>query len=288
VNRILIFGGQGMLGHKLWHVADERGHEAWATVRRLDGPLMVPSRAVGPIDATDASTLSQTIDRLRPDVVVNCVGVVKQSSVVNDAVSTLLLNSVLPQRLRALCAAAGVRLIHISTDCVFSGRRGGYRESDVPDAEDLYGRSKLLGEAEPPSLTLRTSMIGRELQGRHGLIEWFLNARGPVTGYRRAIFSGLTTRELARVILDVVESHPDLAGLYHVAAAPIDKCSLLEQFAAACGLHAVVVPVDEPAIDRSLNGTEFLRRTGRVIPAWDRMIAELAAEVPAYVRWRDS
>jgi dTDP-4-dehydrorhamnose reductase len=285
---ILIFGGQGMLGHKVWQVAHERGHEAWATVRRMDGPLMVPARAIGPVDASDPDAVAAAFDRVHPDAVVNCVGVVKQSRVLNDSVSTLLLNSVLPHRLAARCLADRVRLVHISTDCVFSGSRGNYREADVPDAGDLYGRSKLVGEVGAPAVTLRTSMIGRELTGQHGLVEWFLHQRGPIHGFRRAIFSGLTTRELARVIVDVIESHSALEGLYHVAAAPIDKYTLLQQIAAAAGHRPAIVPVDTPAIDRSLDGSVFLRRTGRAIPSWDHMIAELATEIPEYATWRDS
>jgi dTDP-4-dehydrorhamnose reductase len=286
VTRLLVLGGQGMLGHKLWQVAGARGLEAWATVRRAAGPLMVPSHAVAPVDATDPDALSAALARVRPAVVVNCIGVVKQSSVVRDPVPTLMLNAVLPHRLAGLCEASGVRLIHISTDCVFSGRRGTYRESDAPDAEDLYGRSKLLGEVAAPALTLRTSMIGRELAGRHGLVEWFLAQPGHVKGYRRAIFSGLTTLELARVIVDVVESHPRLEGLYHVAADAIDKFTLLGRIGEAFGHNVEIEPVDEPAIDRSLDGAAFLRATGRPVPSWDRMIGELAADSAGYAEWR--
>jgi dTDP-4-dehydrorhamnose reductase len=284
--RLLVLGGQGMLGHKLWEIAAAQGVEAWATVRRPAGPLMVPDRAVTLTDVTDPAALTAALAGVRPDVIVNCVGIVKQSSLAVDPVSSIAINALLPHQLAAWCRAAGARLIHVSTDCVFSGRRGHYTEADLTDAEDLYGRSKNLGEAGAPALTIRTSMIGRELSGRHGLVEWFLGESGPVRGYRRAIFSGLTTIELARVILDVIRLHPGLEGLYHVAADPIDKHALLEQIGAAFGHRAAIVPADEPVVDRSLDGRRFLTATGRRVPGWPEMIRDLAADRARYVEWR--
>jgi dTDP-4-dehydrorhamnose reductase len=284
--RVLVLGGHGMLGHKLWQVATARALETWATVRRASGVLMVPDRALAPVEANDMDALTQAVARVRPAVIVNCIGVVKQLPLAADPVPSLTVNAVLPHRLLALSNAAGARLIHISTDCVFNGQRGAYREGDVEDAGDLYGRSKLLGEVRGPGLTLRTSMIGRELSGQHGLVEWFLSQAGPVDGYRRAVFSGVTTIELSHVIVDLIESHPSLEGLYHVAAAPIDKCTLLTDVARAHDRTVAIRAVDEPVIDRSLDGSAFLARTGRRIPDWPTMIREMAAERDQYAEWR--
>lgn len=285
-NRLLVIGGQGMLGHKLWQVAHDAGIDTWATVRRLDGHLMVSGRALGLEDATDARALRRAIEDARPDVVVNCVGIVKQSTLASDPMTSLRVNAVLPARLSVLCQSAHARFIHISTDCVFSGAQGHYRETDVPDAEDIYGLTKLVGEVGAPALTLRTSMIGRELSGRHGLVEWFLGEQRPVKGYRGAVFSGLTTLELARVIVDVIAGHPALAGLYHLAAAAIDKHTLLTRLGEAFGHDIPIEAVDQPAIDRGLNGAAFLERTGRRVPGWDQMIREMAADSRAYAQWR--
>ncbi len=170
------------------------------------------------------------------------------------------------------------RLIHISTDCVFSGKRGKYREEDLPDAADLYGRSKLLGEITGGrALTLRTSMIGHELAGRHSLLEWFLAQQGKaVAGYRHAIFSGLTTRRLAELIATLIADFPDLCGLYHVAGEAISKFELLSLVRGCFGLDIEIVPEDDFVIDRSLDSTRFVQATGIARPQWAEMIAQLA------------
>lgn len=174
-----------------------------------------------------------------------------------------------------MCAATGARLIHISTDCVFSGRKGNYLETDFPDAEDLYGRSKLLGEVTQQShaLTLRTSIIGFELATRFGLIEWFLSNRGKeVNGYRRAIFSGLTTMELSRLIIELITQHPTLAGLYQVSVDPIDKYTLLCMVNDVFQTGITIKPVDNVEINRSLDSTRFRKAVGWITPAWNDMI----------------
>ena len=169
----------------------------------------------------DTDALLGALARLRPDAVLNCVGLVKQLDSSRDPLAAIPLNALLPHRLARCCGLLGARLVHVSTDCVFSGRTGGYRESDVPDPVDLYGRSKLLGEVEhAPGLTLRTSIIGLELSRKVGLIEWFLAQRGMIRGFRRAIYTGLTTRVLGRLIERILLDHPDLHGVWQVASAP--------------------------------------------------------------------
>ena len=287
--KLLILGGGGMLGHTLWRTAAPR-METWATVRH-DGRSLPDAfdraRLVGNTHAEQFDTIVHAFARVRPDVVVNCVGVVKQREQANDPIVTLTVNSLLPHRLAALCGAAGARFIHVSTDCVFSGSRGRYAESDTPDAADLYGRSKHLGEVSGPgTLTLRTSMIGRELNTSQGLIEWFLGQKGTVPGYTKAIFSGLTTAELSRVIVRVIEQHPELSGVYHVASEPIDKHTLLGRLNDTLGRGLTIKKDDSVAIDRSLDGRRFAAAAGYAAPAWDEMISELAAGAPAYDTWR--
>jgi dTDP-4-dehydrorhamnose reductase len=280
--RLLIIGGGGMLGHTLWQLSREnfetrvtmRG-EGEGVARRIGAD---PADVFPGVDARDFDSLVRAFARWRPEGVVNCAGIVKQRPEAKDAIKSLGVNAVFPHRLAELCRACGARLVHISTDCVFSGRQGSYREADSPDADDLYGRSKLLGEVGGPcAVTLRTSIIGRELSGGVGLVEWFLAQPGPeVPGYVHARFSGLTTAALSRVILEVLARHSSLEGLYHVAAEPISKFDLLRLLADAFGREVAIRPVEEPHIDRTLDGSRFRQATGWAPPDWPSMIAELA------------
>lgn len=290
--RVLILGGAGMLGHKLAQHFRDR-FETFVTTRasrssyeRFD--LAPPERLLTGVDANDFDSVVRAVAAARPDVVVNAVGIIKQQPAARDPIVSLSVNSLFPHRLAALCSAAGARLVHVSTDCVFSGRRGGYREADAPDAEDLYGRSKLLGEVDAPgALTLRTSIIGRELQSAYGLVEWFLSqAGGRVQGYTRAVFSGLPTLALARLVAEVIERHPDLHGLYHVSADPIDKCSLLRLLRDAYGVEVEIEPSDGVEIDRSLDSSRFRSLTGYSPRPWPELVAEMASDPTPYHHWR--
>lgn len=277
--RILVIGASGMLGSatlRLLSSAPE--HEVWGSARTASArrffDARLAERLLTGIDVEKPDALAGLFEKLRPELVVNCVGIVKQLAEADDPLVALPINALLPHRIARLCALVGARMVHVSTDCVFSGRRGNYRESDPPDADDLYGRSKLLGEvAYPHTVTLRTSLIGHELDSRHGLVGWFLGSEGPVRGYRRAIFSGLPTVEVARIVRDVVIPRPDLSGVYHVAAEPIAKYDLLRLVAAAYGKDAVIEPDDALAIDRSLNGERFNAATGYRAPAWPDLVA---------------
>jgi dTDP-4-dehydrorhamnose reductase len=255
-----------MLGHVLWRESRAR-FETFASIRESDLEVR----------AEDPGTVERALDETRPEVVVNCIGIVKQA--VADPVTTIRVNSLFPNELAAVCVSRGVRLIHLSTDCVFSGRRGGYTEADEPDPVDLYGRSKLLGEPSGPGvLTLRTSMIGWELGGRQqGLLEWFAaQAGGSAKGFTRAVFSGPTAPVLARAIVAVAADHPELEGTWHVGADPIAKHDLLLALREALGLEVEIVPDDGVVIDRSLDSSRFRVQTGWSPPSWDEMVTELA------------
>jgi dTDP-4-dehydrorhamnose reductase len=276
-----------MLGHKLVQVL-RREHEVVAAFRdasRWAGhPAFAGAEYLSGVDAMQFDSVARAFAEARPDVVVNAVGLIKQLQLSKEALPTITLNSLFPHQLAALCQGAGVRLIHISTDCVFSGLRGAYTEQDHPDPVDLYGRSKLLGEvAGPGCLTLRTSIIGRELAGQYGLLEWFLSNRGGrVSGYTRAIYSGVTTTVLSETIEQLITHHQDLSGLYHVSSAPISKYDLLLMIRDALGLTTVIDPDDGVRCDRSLVSTLFTARTGWVSPSWTDMTHRLAAEADQY------
>ena len=231
------------------------------------------------LDVEKPDVLARVFSQVRPDVVVNCIGLTKHHKEAADPLLAIPLNALLPHRLADLCAVVGARMVHVSTDCVFSGLGGNYREEDSADATDLYGKSKLLGEVNyPHALTLRTSTIGHELQGAYGLLEWFLARDGHCKGYARAIFSGLTNIEFARVVRDVVIPRPDLAGLYHLGAQPINKFDLLKLIGRVYGKTIEIAADRDFVIDRSLDATGFSAATGYVAPDWPAMIESMRAE----------
>lgn len=277
--RILILGVTGMLGHALFKVLEDDTHyEVWGTLRSNEARRFfsegVQSRLIHGVDVQEQHALTSVMARVRPQVVINCVGLIKQLDAANDPLVALPINSLLPHRLARLCELANARLIHISTDCVFSGNRGNYKESDVPDAEDLYGRSKLLGEVSNAAhaITIRTSMIGHELNSRNALLEWFLAQQGHVQGYSNAIFSGLPTVELARVVRDYIIPAAKLNGVFHVSAQPIAKRDLLGLIAKEYAKDIKIFPDERVTIDRSLNSEYFTRMTGYHAPAWPKLI----------------
>lgn len=293
--RVLVVGGEGMLGHKVFQVLAPR-FETYATFRDPEGLWQTfPQYATSPadhlipgVDALDFDTVAAAVARVRPDALVNCVGIIKQLKEASDPILTITLNSLLPHRLADLCASAGARLIHVSTDCVFSGRRGDYTEDDLPDAPDLYGRSKLLGEVDRPgALTIRTSIFGRDFLKQDALLEWFLSNRGGrVLGFKHAIYTGFPTQVLARIIGDLLTDRPALDGLVQIASSPISKYHLLQLLKEAMGLDIEVEPYDDEPCDRSLSAARFTAKTGYQIPSWDEMIAEVAADHTPYDEWR--
>lgn len=287
MTRLLIVGGGGMLGHKLWQMARDQV-ETWATVRTvspaLDALGVVDARTITGVDVDRLDSLEAALDRARPDVVINCVGVIKQLAAAKDPIASISINALYPHLLARAARRRGARVIHISTDCVFDGVAGGYTEADLTNATDLYGRTKAMGEVTGPgALTVRTSIIGRELSGTSGLVEWFLSRRGATAdGYRGAIFSGFTTAALASILLRVIAEQPALEGLYHVSAPAIDKHTLLGRLDAAFAAGVTIAPRDEPRIDRSLDSSRFQAATGITPPGWDAMIAALAADPTPY------
>ena len=279
--RVLVLGGTGMLGHVLWGECSER-FDALATVRSDEIPeraagVLDPDRTLTGVRIEDEAAVAVALDRAAPDAVVNCIGLVKQRPEAADAAALVRANALFPHELAAACERRGAHLVHVSTDCVFAGDRGGYAEDDRPDPADLYGRSKLAGEPEGEGvLTLRTSMLGRELDRSSGLLEWFLGVRGEAGGYPRAVFSGPTTPVLARLIGDLIERHPELDGIWHVGAEPISKFDLLTLVRDAFGLEVELVPDPSVEIDRSLDSSRLRAATGWEAPGWYEMVEELA------------
>lgn len=283
--RVLVLGGSGMVGSACVRVFSERFTEVHATVRDPVGSAAAGLSA--DLHGFDVWTdrVDDLLESVRPDAVVNAVGLVKQLREAARPRAAIRLNALFPHEVGEACEAAGARLVHVSTDCVFSGRLPlgiRYTEEHIPDPDDLYGRSKLLGEVGAPALTIRTSIIGRELERSSGLLEWFRGqGGGSVSGYTKAIFTGLTTVTLAGLVADLLEFHADLAGLYHVASDPISKYDLLARLRDVLGIDCDISPVQEPVINRALDGSRFAAETGLTVPGWEQMLAAFGDPIDA-------
>lgn len=280
-SKVLVLGVTGMLGNAVFRwFSQSEGFSVRGSARTSRGlvglsPDLVQQVVCG-VDVENLDSLTHLFAQTQPDLVINCVGLVKQLDSAEVPLSAVPINALLPHRLANLCALAGARLIHMSTDCVFNGQQGRYTESDVTNAQDLYGRSKFLGEVDyPHAVTLRTSIIGHELGSHHGLVDWFLSQKQGVRGFTRAVFSGLPTVELARVMRDYVIPNSGLRGVYHVSAEPIDKYSLLKLLAEVYGKKIPIERDDKLVIDRSLDSTRFRQATGYHPPAWPELVRRM-------------
>jgi dTDP-4-dehydrorhamnose reductase len=293
--RVLVVGGEGMLGHKIFQVLSSR-FEMYATFREVNSPAWCfpvyagvdRTRLLEGVDALDFDALVRVVGQVKPHAVINCVGIIKQLKAAKDPIVSLRLNSLFPHQLADLCIAAGARLIQMSTDCVFSGSKGNYIETDRPDPDDLYGRTKLLGEVDRPgAITIRTSIFGRDFLKQDAFLEWFLSNRGgKVRGYVNHIYSGFPTQVMARLIGDILADYPDLSGLIQVASEPISKYDLLVKVREAMNVPITIEPFEAEPCNRSLDATLFRETTSYHLPSWDEMIAELANDSTPYDSWR--
>lgn len=282
--RVLVFGASGMLGSTLFRAFSRDPHfETFGSIREASAKFhFVPElhdTLIPNVHLDGESGLLTAFAVAKPDVVINCIGIIKQLPNANDHLESLAINASLPHRLAKYCDATGARLVHFSTDCVFSGKQGHYREEDFPDAYDLYGRTKYLGEVRyENSITLRTSIIGHELNRSKSLVDWFLSQSGEVKGFIKAVFSGLPTIEVARVVKEYVIPNPKLSGLYHLSVDPINKFDLLNLVANVYGKTIQIIPDDKLVIDRSLNSDLFRKATGFKPKAWPELIKVMHEE----------
>jgi dTDP-4-dehydrorhamnose reductase len=290
--RVLILGATGMLGHKLWQLLPRRFPDTHATVRsapRLpDCRLFEGDRVVTGLDCTDFQAVAALLDRLEPEVIVNCVARTKRREKTSPDEGSMALNARLPHELADWCSRHHARLIHFSTDCVFAGTTGGYTEDSPIDADDLYGRSKALGEvAGGSALTLRSSFIGREIVHATELLEWFLARRGErIKGYRQALYTGVSSVFMAQLVGDIIADHPRLTGLYNLASEVVSKFELLCLARDAFRVDVEIEPDDAFVCRRNLDGSRLRQALGRTPPSWCEMMAGLAADATPYDRWR--
>lgn len=279
--KVLVFGASGMVGSAMVRVLSEKKEmQVFGTLRtgaaKRFFPPAIANRLITGVDVDNHDSMVRVFAQVQPDVVVNCIGLIKQHKDASDPLLAVTINALLPHRMADLCALMGARLIHVSTDCVFAGIKGGYVEDDAADANDIYGKSKFLGEVySPHSITLRTSPIGHELESTYGLLEWFLSQKASCKGFSRAIYSGLPSVVFAQIVRDIVIPRADLSGLYHIGAEPIGKYDLLRLIADVYGKSIDIIPDDTVVIDRSLNSSRFCKMTGYDVPDWPTLIQSM-------------
>ncbi len=281
-----------MLGHKLLQVFRNR-FDTFVTLREnfeeydyLE--LFDKQKTFDSVNIKEFDRVKEIVELNRPDVIVNAIGVIKHKPEATDFVKTIEINSILPHKLANIAQNINARFITVSTDCVFDGQRGNYSELEHPNATDLYGKSKHLGEVvDDNCLTIRTSIIGREIGSGKSLVEWFLsNSDEEIKGFIRAIYSGFPTVVFAEILANLIENYPKLQGLYHVASDSIDKYSLLELIKRKLDLKATLIPFDEFEIDRSLDSTKFRNETNFVPESWEKMIDRMLDDPTPYKKWR--
>lgn len=280
--KILILGITGMLGNILFkYLNDFSKHEVFGTIRNKEDKRFFKKNYHQNINILDdidnIKNIINLVNKTRPNLVINCIGIIKQKKEIFDPSETIKVNSLFPHKLNNVCLNYNLRLIQISTDCVFLGSRGNYKEDDIPDCVDLYGRSKLLGEINYSQnvITLRTSIIGRELRGNISLLDWFLSQKKPVKGYKKAIFSGFTTLEISKIIKNIIIPSPQLHGIYHLASEPINKFLLLSIIKDVFNKKVLITPDYKVSINRSLNSDKFFDQTNYLAPSWAQMVTEL-------------
>ena len=294
VARIMVLGGAGMLGHKMFQMLRERFDGVFCTVREdVRRPpfekieLLQGNNVVSGVDVTDFPALETILSAFHPELVINCVGVIKQRAQAVSPIPSITINSLLPHKLAQMAALWGGRVVHFSTDCVFNGHRGSYSEEDLSDAEDLYGKTKFLGEvAVANALTLRTSIIGRELTEHRSLLDWFLaQNHKTVRGYRKVIYSGVTTSFLAGLVASIIEEHPGLNGLYQVTSEPISKYDLLCLLREVYQLEVLIEPDDLEVSDRSMKCDRLREAIAYKCPTWPVLADQLAEDNTPYEKW---
>ena len=287
--KILVLGASGMLGHMLIRVLSLRHQVVGTTSSIYDreshlARILSQDNWVDQVDVRNLPTVEEAIRATNPDVVINCVGVIKQKMESRNIMDAILINSLIPHQLANICNQTHSRLIHFSTDCVFDGSPGIKKVNDLPNATDLYGTTKRLGEVDyAPALTLRTGFVGRQLSGFEGLFEWVRSQRGKtINGYQNAIYSGFTAMALARIIQQIIEEHVELSGLHQVAGNHINKFDLITKLNEYLDLDLTIIKNTDFMCDRSMDGTEFTKLTNIPIPSWDDMLAEFATDQDFY------
>lgn len=281
--KILILGANGMIGHRVLLEANSQfGTEVYGATRRsLDvflGNKAFGSNLVENIDVLDWASLENLLHSIRPDVIVNAVGLTLRREKISDLSYAMEINSLYPHKLSNWAAANKSRVIHFSTDCVFGGESGHYTELSLPTAKDNYGKTKFLGEiTNNSSLTLRFSCIGQELDVKSELLEWFLAQKGKaIRGFTRAMYSGVTSLVVARETCRIISDFKDLTGLYQISSEPISKYDLLLLAKKHFNIDIKIEAFEGFISDKTLVSEKYSAKTGFKCQSWEAMMQELA------------
>lgn len=292
--KLLILGGSGLIGHKLWQILSVRFGDVYTTIRKSKDSLQKfeifdSNKVIENVDVIDFSSVENILNDLSPDVILNCIGITKRRPEINEPIKALKINSIFPHELSKWCAKNNRKMIHFSTDCVFNGKEGNYTEDSLTTAEDNYGRTKAFGEVknDPNALTIRSSFIGRELSHGSELLEWFLSQNGKVIkGFQKAFYSGVSTIEMSKVVGDIIEYHPDLTGLYQLTTdSPISKFELLNIAKDSFNMNIEIVPDSDFYNNNTLNGKKLKQVIEYTAPSWQTMLDELANE--SIIQYKD-
>ncbi|CDG15874.1 dTDP-4-dehydrorhamnose reductase family protein [Xenorhabdus doucetiae] len=286
--KILIIGANGMLGGSLLrHFSSCENYEVLGSTRNENSAQKLKKQGfdniIPGISLESTENIDKLISEFKPDFLFNCVGIIKQLDSSKNHIESIEINALLPHKLAKICTKNQTKLIHFSTDCVFSGKNGLYKETDIADASDLYGKSKLLGEVlYDGHITLRTSIIGHEIDTCHSLVDWFLYQNKAINGFSKAIFSGLPTCYVAEILEEYVLPNQSLAGLYHLSVDPINKYELLKLVNSIYNKNCNIYESKELVIDRSLDSSLFREKTGFIPEDWNSLIRKMNYEYKKY------
>jgi len=278
--KVYILGISGMLGSRIFlEFQKKKGFDVRGCLRGNLNPFIIKykKKINVRIDAKNIKKISSILKSFKPDYVINCIGYIKQkiSTNTNDR-DIFFVNSIFPHEIYKITKLINSRFIHFSTDCVFDGKKGNYKETASSNVKDIYGISKFLGEVKySKSLTIRTSIIGHEFYSKKGLLEWFLNQSKLCYGYSRVFFSGLTTLEISNFVYFYIKKNIKIHGLIHLSSKKISKLNLLKKIAKIYNKKIVIKKDSSKKIDRSLNCSFIKKRISYKVPNWDVMIREM-------------
>jgi dTDP-4-dehydrorhamnose reductase len=281
--RILILGGNGMIGHKMYQMISKVHMDTWVTLRNdittyIYSNIYNNEKVIGNIDLSDFKKLLHTLNEIKPDIILNACGITIRRGVEEVKSNTILINSVLPHILNEWVSLNNKRLIHFSTDCVFSGKKGDYLDTDIKDAYDLYGSTKSLGEIVDSkfAITLRGSMIGRELENKTELFEWFLQqSNNKIKGFSEVIYAGITTVKMAEIVLRLINFYPNLSGIYNISSKPISKYDLLKMCNEHFEINSIIEMDNSYKSNKNLISDKFFIEIGIEKPNWIDLIRQL-------------
>ena len=278
MKKILILGSTGMMGSTISRlIKNDKRFKILCTYKDYHKIKLIKlqKNQKKKLNVFDFNELKRIIFRFKPDFIINCVGLIKQLSNKKNINKIKFLNTNLPKKLSIIAKNKNFKIIHLSTDCVFSGKKGNYKESDKCDAIDLYGISKFKGEVDSKFvLNIRTSIIGHELTSSNSLLNWFLNQK-EINGFKKAFFSGLTTLELSKIIInEIIEKNKIINGLFHISGPRISKLNLLKIVKRIYKKKTIINIDNSFKIDRSLNSNKFTKLINIKKKSWPNMIKE--------------